>query len=300
MTYIQSTNKLSKAQIESIRALEKTCAAFDGTSGDLWLSGDFNLHESMPCFFLLFDKEALQGVLTIFAPAAAPAEVSAKVLPQCRRQGHFKAMLCKASEQLEIYGIQDIFIVHETKSIAGRQMIDEWSITQHHSEYLLIYDKKRTSTSAGQIGLQLATAEEKDFAQMLKLNAAIFGGESGFEDMLKKSMTGKNILCYKALLNGAIIGVCNVNRTNNELYIFGLGIEPSHRGNGFGRALLAELITQLTQNYQDDIMLEVDSENAAAYALYTTSGFLVKTQYDYYERTTHEIAASLGIIGQTS
>ncbi|MBT3319416.1 MAG: GNAT family N-acetyltransferase [Clostridia bacterium] len=297
MTYIQSTNKLSPAQVESIRALEKACAALDGTSGDLWLDNEFNLHENMPCFFLLFDKDALQGVLTIFAPAGAPAEISAKVLPQCRRQGHFKAMLSKASEQLGIFGIHDVFFVHETKSTAGKQMIDEWNISPHHSEYLLVYDKKYTKISTGKIGLQLAKAEQKDFEQMLKLNAAIFGKEVDYNDILKKSMTGENILCYKVLLGGAIIGVCNVNRTNNELFIFGLGIEPAHRGNGFGRALLAELIAQLTQNYQDDIMLEVDSENAAAHALYTTSGFIVKTQYDYYERTTDDIATSLGTNG---
>ena len=110
-------------------------------------------------------------------------------------------MLCKASKQLEIFGIHDIFFVHETKSAAGKQMIDGWNISQHHSEYMLVYDKKHTRASARKLGLQLAKAEEKDFAQMLKLNAAIFGGESGFEDMLKKSMT----TLFKVLSNVFVI-----------------------------------------------------------------------------------------------
>ncbi len=42
-------------------------------------------------------------------------------------------------------------------------------------------------------------------------------------------------------------------------------------------------------NYSDEILLEVDSENNSAYMLYTTSGFRVRTQYDYYPCSTEDV-----------
>ena len=50
--------------------------------------------------------------------------------------------------------------------------------------------------------------------------------------------------------------------------------------------MLAQVISETQKMDSREIVLEVDSENARAFHLYTTSGFTVRTQYDYYEAQT--------------
>lgn len=229
MINIQSTNNLSKAQIDRIRVLEQTCNAFDNTNGELWLSNDFNQHEDMPCFFLLSEKQTLQGVMTIFAPMSEPAEISALVLPECRRNGHFRAMLCAAKAQLTKLQLRDIFFVHESKSAAGKQMIARWNIAPHHSEYLLGYDKQHAFEADKKTNIQLKSATEEDLDELLKINADVFDrSEEGFVGMLRKSIASEKTQCFKAMSGGRTIGVCNANHTDEGLYICGFGISPAY------------------------------------------------------------------------
>lgn len=44
----------------------------------------------------------------------------------------------------------------------------------------------------------------------------------------------------------------------------------------------------LTDSCSDEILLEVDSKNNSAYLLYTSSGFSIRTQYDYYARSIND------------
>ena len=46
--------------------------------------------------------------------------------------------------------------------------------------------------------------------------------------------------------------------------------------------LLYQILDRLTPAEEELITLEVDSINQAAYRLYTTSGFVVQSQSDYY------------------
>jgi ribosomal protein S18 acetylase RimI-like enzyme len=289
MGNIVETNKLTTQQVSQIRALEKQCSAFDGTKRVLSLSSKFNQHADMPCFFLLYEGEELQGVLTIFALASEPAEISALVLPTCRRKGHFRALLKTAKAQLTKFDIRDILFVHETSSAAGKQMIEKWHIAPRHSEYLLVYDKQR-NTACVQIDLLLEFATEKDIADLLKIFAGVLdASEEGFADMLHKSISGEKTQCFKATFGGEIVGMCSTGFNDEGRKIFGVAIAPAHQGRGFGRAMIDELIRYLLDNFPEEILLEVDSDNSRAYALYTTSGFGVRTQIDYYPRRTEKI-----------
>ena len=57
--------------------------------------------------------------------------------------------------------------------------------------------------------------------------------------------------------------------------------------------MVSLLLRLLTDNYSYEILLEVVSDNYSAYMLYTTSGFRVRTQYDYYPRSTEDVCKAL-------
>jgi ribosomal protein S18 acetylase RimI-like enzyme len=122
---------------------------------------------------------------------------------------------------------------------------------------------------------------------MARLSAETFG-ETPEEarHMIESAFRDENRHNFLAFSNGELIGIGGVNTGEPELYIFGLGIAPRLQNKGYGRIMLAQLIGELQKTYGREIVLEVDSENARAFHLYTTSGFEVRTQYDYYEART--------------
>jgi ribosomal protein S18 acetylase RimI-like enzyme len=79
-----------------------------------------------------------------------------------------------------------------------------------------------------------------------------------------------------------IIGLANVRKEGSDFYICGFNIAPAHQGKGFGRYLLYLILQRLTPTADETITLEVDSTNQPAYRLYTTSGFVVQSQADYF------------------
>jgi mycothiol synthase len=62
------------------------------------------------------------------------------------------------------------------------------------------------------------------------------------------------------------------------------GVDPDHRGRGIGRLALLAALSHLKDKGIGTVELTVDSENLAAYSLYRSSGFQVRTHSLYYEK----------------
>ncbi len=84
-------------------------------------------------------------------------------------------------------------------------------------------------------------------------------------------------------LKGEIIGNINVEYDNNSAFIFGFGILPDHRGKGYGKAALNELLKLIIAKGIDDIQLDVECNNKNALNLYKAFGFEEKSVMNYYE-----------------
>lgn len=283
MTRIESTKKLTEYQIKKIKKLQNECMAADGTQGKLCLDSALNFFEEMPSFYLTWDYGRLVGVLTVFAPVADTAEISALVKPEYRRMGYFGAMLSATRKQFNKFGVTKEVFVHEAGSPGGKEMLTAHGAAVEHSEYLMVWQAERERKAFDADGLLLTAARSCDEKDMISINMGAFGEDEESTANMVCTNLSRDILCYNAFSGGEMVGVCCVNVKPDALTVFGLGVAPKHQGKGYGRIMLGEIIRLLKSRYKQDIVLEVDSVNKRAVSLYRTSGFTVKTQYDYYE-----------------
>jgi ribosomal-protein-alanine N-acetyltransferase len=85
--------------------------------------------------------------------------------------------------------------------------------------------------------------------------------------------------------NGRLRGFVLARLAADEAEILTIAVDPAARGRGVGRALLAENLRQAANAGARAMFLEVDSDNAAALALYRRLGFVkVGERAGYYRR----------------
>jgi ribosomal protein S18 acetylase RimI-like enzyme len=118
---------------------------------------------------------------------------------------------------------------------------------------------------------------------MVELNMESFGED--IEDashMVHENFNHEMTRCFVGEIDQEIFGLSNVRKEGNDYYICGFNVAPVYRGTGMGRYLLYRILQRLTPQGAERITLEVDSVNHTAFMLYTTSGFDVESQADYY------------------
>lgn len=279
---ILAINQLSKEQTEQVSELIGVCRSYDKLKGDICLSSELNFNQQMKCFFLLYDEGKLISFLSLFAPDASEAEISAFTLPEYRQKGYFAQLLHAANEELKRFNVQEVLFVQEPCSAQAKKVLQKLGATLAHSEYLMSYTQGILKDSGS--GMKLVLAEEKHVEQIIALNFEIFDEKTMLmsESMVKKCMESPKIDYYVAIVQDEIVGIFNVNFENEEVSIFGLGIAPKHQGKGYGKDMLLLAVQELKNRGFEKISLEVNSINDKAFHLYQKYGFEVRAQFDYY------------------
>lgn len=273
------TNTLTREQIRQIKELEKTCQEHEGLKRSVSLSNEINFDQSIDCFYLLYEEDRLTAFLSLFIPLEEEAEVSAYTLPGQRKKGYFHLLFKKAAEELEKYKIHKILFVHEPPGMDAKRVLETLRTEYAYSEYLMAFDRAGFQKHGGVLRLELSVVT--DVPEIAALDSELFGND--YEEsvsIIQKSLDSPTIKVYSAFLGNERIGLCNANTENGNSSIFGVGISPGYQGKGYGREMLHLLLEQLMRE-SGGITLEVSSTNNIAYRLYLTSGFHVKTQFDY-------------------
>ena len=273
------TNTLTGEQIKQIKELEKICREHEGLKRSVFLSNEINFDQSIDCFYLLYEEDRLTAFLSLFIPLKEEAEVSAYTLPGQRKKGYFRLLFKKADEELEKYKIGRVLFVHEPLGTDAKRVLETLRTEYAYSEYLMAFDRAGFQKHSGALRLELSAAT--DIPEIAALDSELFGND--YEEsvsIIQKSLDSPTIKVYSAFLGDKRIGLCNANTENGNSSIFGVGISPKYQGKGHGREMLHLLLEQLMQ-VSGDITLEVSSTNSIAFRLYLTSGFRVKTQFDY-------------------
>lgn len=275
---------LTEEQIAQIQEIQQYCMAYDGSGRDLFLSNDINYYKEMPCFFLSYLNDVLCGVLTVFAPTMETAEISAYVHPSYRRNGVFSEMLMDAWQVIHQYRIAKVLIMTDAVAVTCKEILSKWQGVLSRSEYLLVYqggEKPAVFPYAERCVIR--DAQETDLEKMIELNMVGFGEDlENVTHMVRENFNREQTRCFIGIFEDEIFGLGNVRKEGLDFYICGFIISPTYQGRGMGRFLLYQILKQLTPTQDESITLEVDSENRAAYFLYTTSGFDVQSQADYY------------------
>ncbi|WP_461204394.1 GNAT family N-acetyltransferase [Clostridium sp. DL1XJH146] len=86
------------------------------------------------------------------------------------------------------------------------------------------------------------------------------------------------------LKNNIEIGLGQIIKEKSILTLVNFGILKEHRGNGYGKYLLTYMLNYLKAKGEKKIILRVDAKNDKAINLYTSMGFVIKSEYYSYTK----------------
>lgn len=278
---IISASDVKEEQKVQIKNLVQLCAAYEPISDEVAFDHILNFDQNIKCYFFLFIEDRLISYLSMFIPTADVAEISAYTHPEFRRKGYFSLLFKEAKNELENYEIDHILFVHQPAGKDAKQVLEKYGANIDRTEYLMQLDKAQFSKLETE--LKLTKANEAYLKEMAAIYPTIFYDvNKDTEAALKTILDTENFDTYLLYSDAKIIGMCNVNRQQDKLYIFGLGILPEYRNQGYGKQMINLLLEELILIKNKRILLEVSSDNESALALYKNSGFVVQEQYDYY------------------
>ncbi|MBQ4900256.1 GNAT family N-acetyltransferase [Paenibacillus sp. Marseille-P2973] len=267
--------------------------------------------------FMYFDEQQLVGYLGIshFGGTRSPLEVTGMVHPAYRRQGIFTRLYEMAVAEWKRRNSGGMLLLCDRASVSGQKYIAKIDAVYRHSEYEMYlrqnHQKPQNELLSG--GLSFRKATNADGREIARQNAIYFDDETyDAEDASKdadseitsehESVDNDNdglslpeteeqrgMRIYLAELNGQSIGKFHLQMTAEAGGIFGLGVLPEHRGQGFGRAILQQAIEKLQEADMKEIFLQVAAENAKALQLYKSCGFQETSTMDYYEASCNRV-----------
>lgn len=277
--------QLNEIQKSEVNELIEICLNFDHLERTLYLENDLNYYEDLKSFYLLYDDKKLVSMLTIYQPNKNDVELSAYTLPTERRKGYFKKLLKCAFNELNSFQISHKVFVVEPNSKSGNGVMHSLNACYEKSEYLLTFDldqelKQEQITEHGFtiIEMDLNTIQNAIEINIETLNTDPIEAQYMFQQILE----AEDLICYCALYNEVIIGICCVSFGNSSASIFALGVKKIYQGSGYGRKLLMNVINRIKDKKFNTVSLQVGSESKEAFSLYKSINFQIKTQYDYY------------------
>lgn len=289
---IKALSVLDEKQKKDINELVSKCLLFDGLEKTLYLENDLNIYVNMKCFFLYYVDEYLVSVLTMTQVDEKSVEITGYTLPMERNKGYFIELLDYAEEELIGFDIKHVTFVVEPNSKAAPFVIEACYARYVKSEYLLAFDlenQKENSMEDNQVednsALYIEKLTDNTIKESIILSSEIFENNMEFsEDLINTAYEDETLDSYLLYKQGKeLIGICNIAYGSGTASIFGFGLKKEERGKGYGRYLLQNIILKMKEKGISKILLEVGSQNKAAFNLYQSVGFSIKSQYDYYQ-----------------
>lgn len=244
--------------------------------------------------FMYFDGEELIGYVGIgsFGGHDTPLEVNGMVHPEYRNQGVFKKLSELVFDEWKRRNSNNMLLLSDRTSKEGQDFIKNIGANYHHTEYEMYFrqDKKEigpSGTSKGTCNLTFRKAKNEEAYEIAKQNAIYFGEEVPDENdkenlIIPEEEEKKGFRIYFAEKDNEIVGKVHIELTDKG-GIYGLGVLPEHRRNGYAREMLIFAVSTLIEDGAKEVMLQVDSENPNALNLYKSCGFVETSIMDYYE-----------------
>lgn len=286
--------ELNEKDYEEIKRLEGICYKEQVTY--LKLELDFKMHQEKNSIinkimteFLYYENETLVGYLGLCNFGGDKVEVSGMVHPKFRRKGIFKKLYLLAKEEWQKTCPSEVLVLCDHTSLSGLAFINSIAAEYASSEYKMCLNKK-TLESHTTHGIKLRMATSEDVTEMYRQDSIYFGllekepNEEEAKEYIEKTSNrvDDSSVSYMAELMGKIIGKIRIDITNNEGFIYGLGVLPDFRGKGYGREILSSALDILKKKDVKDIFLEVATENKNALGLYESCGFEEISVMDYF------------------
>ncbi|WP_346915839.1 GNAT family N-acetyltransferase [Clostridium sp.] len=274
------TNKLTENQITEILNLETVSFGEDALENHAFLSNEINFDKTVQCFYMGYENDVLVAFLTTFIPTSYEGEILAVTHPEYRGRGYFKKLFQCAKETLLSKGINKVLLVVEPKSRSGVEVLKSFKYSKlERSEYRMSYSGSKTLIEYPNLKFFQVNNENKEiFAKITREAFPDLEDSSNFIDTVIYSENRKGYISYR---EGVPVGVFDFNYEEGHAFLYGVAIAIPYRGKGFGKQLVGFALNEGLKK-SDKVVLDVDSENPAAFNLYKKCGFQIDFQVDYY------------------
>ncbi|TCL54033.1 acetyltransferase (GNAT) family protein [Hydrogenispora ethanolica] len=279
MQGLLSRQGLTGPELEQIRELEAACAERQPLNMKL----NWEMLTERPAGetndFLYYEAGRLVGFLGLYGFATQPREIEATgmVHPDWRRRGIFGWLFAAAHRECQSREVERLLLISERASAPGIRFAEASGGQYAFSEYRMRFDG-RTVPDFPARGLRLRQATAADRPVLQQIDAVCFGLAEDDSGGLERCQA-----TYLAEAEGRVVGKIGLLQEGEDAYIFGFGIRPEFRGQGYGREALSLTLRQALAGPVRSVILEVAVQNERALSLYQSCGFERITAYDYYE-----------------
>ena len=277
-----SRQGLTAAELAEIKILADICEAYE----QLHMKLNWDTLRSRPQDqtndFLYYEHGTLVGFLAFFSFNSLEGEVSGMVHPEHRRKGIFTQLFTGARVECQRRNIPTLLLIVEHNSQSGQGFAASLKPGYQHSEYKMELTEAKTLPELdSHLHYRLAKPDETSI--LVHITAISFDlPEQDVTWYAERKAEDTKSRIYIALLDEIYIGKLDVSLNEREAYIAGFGVLPPYRGRGYGRQILAQTIREIRATGQNNIVLEVATENKNALSLYQSCGFQEVSSYDYY------------------
>lgn len=270
---IIKTNKLTEKNINDIQVLTESCQAIDGDKLIVYADEGDNIYPKFDCFYMMYDinesvkqtdlpsEAKLLGFLSVFQPDGYCPYVYAMVDPKHRKQGIFKELYNCFMDEFNYFKFESVsFPMHKDNETAIN-ILKKMEGYKYSTEYILEYDllsNKNATNSNNKQSLTLTSSTTEDGDIVYYLEDYALGH-------------------FKRTIGSLLITI-----DGDTACLSHFEISKSKRNKGYGRKMLNLLCEELRTKNISKILLQVTSNNPAALHLYTSYGFTVQSELDYY------------------
>jgi ribosomal protein S18 acetylase RimI-like enzyme len=210
------------------------------------------------------------------------------VHPEYRRRGIGRTLLAAAQEECVNRGLNRIVLVCERDSYSGQRFVQSTEALYNSSEHAMqLRQLQEGNRFDERLSLRLAGWDDLEALVKVKMLGFSMTEERSRKFVLKR-LENPQCQFYLATLGGIDlgcdepVGTLRLDETAEQIGIYGFCVVPEYQGRGYGRQILEETIRLVQAQSQKPITLDVDVENQPALGLYLSSGFEIKTTFEYW------------------
>ncbi|WP_273851914.1 GNAT family N-acetyltransferase [Guptibacillus spartinae] len=224
--------------------------------------------------FLFYEGHTLIGYMGICQFGSEALEVNGMVHPDYRRRGVFKQLFSLVQDEWNKRESKQMLLLSDHKSRSGIEFIKSTGAHYENAEYEMHLrgEAKEAPTNK----LHFRKALNQDAKEIARQNEIYFHMNSEEE-----SMQGMDV--FLAEWNQSVIGKVHIELQNGIGGIYGLGVLPEYRGQGFGREILMKAVKELRERQAQQVLLQVAVKNKNALNLYQSCGFKETSTMDYFK-----------------
>lgn len=268
---------LTQKQLEDIKQLQQECEIHD----PIQLKLNWEMLKNRPADtldFFHYENDLLVAFLGLY-PFGSTVEVCGMVHPKERRQGHFSTLFQEGMKTAKQMSFKKILLNAPASSREAKSFLVKQGATYGFSEHQMQWKEKYLNEVSG---IHLRVADDSDLNMRIRLDVEAFGISNEDAEAMESRIDGDADNAMLMIdMQEETVGKIRVKRENEEAWIYGFSILPTHQGKGIGRKALQKVVKEQSEAGYS-VHLEVEANNAHALKLYESIGFTVIHAQDYY------------------